>query len=47
MMQNVKGEKKVTGIDYLAAILFSRLSSVIQDELLSVMREMVADNKAK
>lgn len=52
MNQNVKMQEKVIGIDYSemyseneVAQLFSCLSTETQDELLSVMREMVAKNK--
>jgi len=54
MIQNVKGKEKVTCIDYSevyskgeVAQLFSCLSPEAQDELLAVMREMVAKNKAE
>jgi len=53
MMQNVKGKTEAINIDYSelyskneVAQFFSCLSTEIQDELLSVMREMVAKNKA-
>lgn len=53
MTQNEKGAKKVTGIDYSEVYtanetvqLFNCLSTEAQDEILIIMREMVARNKA-
>lgn len=53
MMKNVNREKMITNIDYLeaypvneAAKLFTCLSLELQDELLAIMRKMVAENKA-
>jgi len=53
MAQKVKEQEKVTGIVYSemyskheVAKLFSCLSPEVQDELLSIMRKMVAENKA-
>lgn len=54
MFENVKGINDTTKMNYSkiyteneVAQLFSCISPDIQDELIAVMRQMIADNKAK
>lgn len=54
MFKNVKGNRINNGIDYSkvyskneVAQLFSCISPGVQDELIAVMRQMVANNETK